>query len=274
MTQTNTLPTGSDIPSTQTDTWRIADGKIKRGSEKLGTEEHMPGNKVLGDVVRFGIQSGTGKEDGKPWKQLEVDLLTGNGKVRVKVNYNFQQDCWPTQGIGLAKYLASLNPTDCIVIEPSKSKEPNAHGSFTTFVNVDRWNKELARRELIDTEWEKMKFRDIVDDVFEALEEHALYKERVADSEESERDFVEQLLAQRNWVPLSEGDAWIKWVNKTANKEFSSLEDLDDDWFNWMRCQLDDLDECPVKVGAAKPKKPAPPSKPAVAETFDPFADD
>lgn len=262
------LPSGDEIPSSQTLTWRIADGHLKKGSEKLGTEEFCPGNKILGKVLRFGIQEGIGKEDGKPWKQLEVDLETRFGMERVKVNYNFQQDIWPTQGIGLAKYLTALAAGDIIVIEPKKSAKPNPHGSFTTFVDVDRFDVARGRRVGILTDYDGQKFADCADDIFVALGDHPLYKVRVSESEEGEREFLDQLLAEKGFTPIFGNEAkWIKWVNKTANEEFTSFDDLDEDWLNWVRTKVSDLDADPIL--AAKPGKPKPP-----VAGDDPFADD
>lgn len=282
-TATYQLPTGNDIPESGAQTWRIADGKIVKGSVNLGTFEEMPGNKVLGQVLRFGVQTGEDKQTGKTWKQLEVDLATGQGQLRVKVNYNGEQGVWPTQGVGLAKYLASLRVDDIIVIEARRSDEPNKYGKHTTFVNVERWNAQFNRREKIMTDWDGEKFANIVDDVFEALENHPNYKVRVPEEQKSELDFFIEELQKRQWGELP-ASSFLSWVNKTAETEFTELTDMDDDWWNWARLQIADLTECPWATAPAKKAPPKPPKSPSAKSApapeptddpaFDPFSDD
>lgn len=273
---TDNLPGANEVPASSIQPWRIASGKLLRGR---GEGEEHPQGRICGYVRRFAIEEGV-SDDGSPWKQLEVDLDTKEGFERIKVNYNSEQDMWPTQGVGLAKVLASIKSDWAIVIEPSLSKEPNKHGKHTTFVNVDRWNPALGRRELIQTEWDGMKFADIVDDVFEALGKHPLYKHRERTTNEdgtaTEISLLEAELSARGFTPFAGNEAkWLPVINaqlKENEYEEVTLDQInDDDVLNFLRCQLPTIETDPLKAPAKKilGGKEKPP-----ADKDDPFADE
>lgn len=270
------LPDAADVPASSITPWRIANGKFRRGR---GDGEEHPVGRMVGFVKRFAIEEGTG-DDGKVWKQLEVDLDTKEGFERVKVNYNTDQNMWPTQGIGLAKVLATIDGSFPVVIEPSLSREVNKHGKHTTFVNVDKFNMATGRRETIQTDWDGQKFRDIADEVFEVFAKNPLYKNRERETPESEK-------GEFNWfLEMIEAKGWPDWQGNEAayvealNTELLKAgngaiapEDMDEDYFNFARQAWDEAKDCPLHASKPAPKPKL--SKPAPApEEKDPFANE
>ena len=260
----STIPDENDVQGRSLSRWRIADGKFKRGRDKDGTLEERDPNKMVGQIVAFRVFEGSG--DKGPYEQLEVDIQCRHGMEYVKVNKNMDKGYWPTQGVGLAKFMCAVEEGKNYFIEPQLAKNTNSYGTRNTFVDVARLD-ENGRACALTTEWDGEKFADISDAVFDALHKHPLYKDREApkaESDKTERDWFLEMLEAKSW-PEYEGNeaAYVEALNSEllkADNGAIAVEDMDDDYFNFARQAWDAVNECPIgktepaKAEAATPK--------------------
>ena len=280
------IPSETDIPERNTSRWRIADGQFRRGREIEGTLVSREPNRIVGIVTGFRVFSGN-FDDGKPFTQLEVDVLTAEGMEYFKVNKNIKEGWWPTQGVGLAKYLTEIKEGRTYIFEPQLAAKKNSFGSQNTFMDVSLWNETTRKAEMIQTEYDGQKFKDIADDVFEKLESHPLYKEREqekAESEKTEKDWFLEMLEAKSW-PAYEGNeaAYVEALNTELLKAENgaiAVEDMDDDYFNFARQAWDQVNECPIgkaepaKAEVKKPGLKKPSATPISDGETNPFKDD
>jgi hypothetical protein len=229
---------------------------------------------MIGRVTAFRIFEGEAP-NGDPIKQLEVDLVTNQGLEYIKVNFNQMQRVWPTQGIALAKALTAITADDIVVIEPQRASKPNSFGSYNTFVNVDLWLADRGIRGTLQTDYDGQKFADIVDDVFDSLPDHPLYKDREqekAEDEKSDFDFFNDYCKQKGFPLYADDPAgWLKvfnkWVEEQSWDQIASIDPEDDaEYWEYFKGKVSECKTSPL--GAAKP---APKKGPAKADEYDPF---
>ena len=254
----STIPDENEVQGRSQSRWRIADGKFKRGRTQDDSLEERDPNKIVGQVTAFRVFEGSG--DKGPYEQLEVDVMTRSGMEYFKVNKNMDKGYWPTQGVGLAKYLNSVEPGQNYVFEPQLAKNPNSYGTKNTFVDMGRLDANNRACE-VQTDWDGMKFADISDEVFAALQKHPLYKDReaaVPEAEKGEREWFNEMLEAKGWPEYAGNEAaYVEALNSELLKAENgaiAVEDMDQDYFNFARQAWDDVKDCPLNANAEAPK--------------------
>lgn len=272
----STIPDENDVQGKNMSRWRIADGKFKKGREKDDSLETREPNKIVGVITAFRVFCGEG--DKGPYEQLEVDVQARHGMEYIKVSKNMDKGYWPTQGVGLAKFMCAVIPGRVYMIEPQLAAKDNSYGTRNTFVDVALWNEEKGRTEGVQTSWDGQKFSEISDAVFEALRQHPLYKDREAPKREDDKtefDWFLEMIEAKGWPDWQGNEvAYVEALNSELLKAGNGAiapEQMDEDYFNFARQAWDGLAECPLN---AKPSAPKGLMKPATKEGRDPFKDE
>jgi hypothetical protein len=308
MTQAPTNPAETQIPDPSNvqkgegiPTWRIANGKLMRGTEAKENIEEI--DIVLGKLLRIGFQEGRSK-DGEFYSHLEVDLETSGGIVRVKTNTSHagEQKIGVT-AISFAKALVMVPANDLIQIEAKLGTKPNKYNKFSTYANLSHvylddkknWRtKWVERYELdkdltLDQQWEILlsdlkrhpnwKVREMKRDDDEAGGGNG-GGEYLAPWDRAAYKAAEPALLQKGWPEFCHGtkDAWLKFASAAAKTAFTSVDDIPESFWTGLVAYLPQAKEVPDVLAAVK-VAPAPTPPPATGgfsfggDDYDPFTD-
>ncbi len=309
MTQAPTNPAETQIPSANDvqrgegiPTWRIASGKLLKGTEAKGNVEEI--DKVVGKLLRIGFQEGTSKE-GEYYSQLEIDLETTDGTVRVKTNTSHAgEEKIGVTAISFAKALVMVKANDVIQVEAQLAKKANKYGKYSTYANVShvflddkkQWRtKWVDKYELdkdldIDAQWEIL-LSDLKTHPSWSVREMAKREtegggEYLAPWDKPAYKAAEPALVKAGWPEFHHGtkDAWLAFVKRAA-PGVNTVEDIPDAMWGELVAALPNLKAVPAVLAAVKDapapaavqtRAPAPAGafKFAADDEYDPFADE
>ena len=229
------LPDADEVSTTRgIPSYRIANGALCQGSEKRGNLVTVA--KVLGRLVRIGIHEGTGRDDGVWYQQLEADIETNTGTIRVKAPLSNAGQTKPgVSANSFAEGLLDMAKGEVIVIEPGLSKKQNRFGSYTTYGNLfhydlaTRKTRPAARRDrnpdhTIEEQWEALAAE---------LREHPAYEERKTEEDATtHRALLSAECKAKGWpTPDENPSGYQELARKCFSDEFLELKDLtEDDW--------------------------------------------
>lgn len=294
----NDVQRGEGIP-----TWRIASGKLLRGTEAKGDLQEK--DKVVGKLLRIGFQEGR-SNDGEYYSHLEIDLETSAGTVRVKTNTSHAgEEKIGVTAISFAKALVMVKANDLIQVEAQLAKKANKYGKFSTYANVShvyqeggQWRTkwvdkyELDKDLTIDAQWEIL---------LSDLKTHPAWKVREMAKRDDEGHggggggeylapwdrpaykAAEPELRKKGWPEFHHGtkDAWLKFASAAAKTAFATVDDIPEGFWSGLVAYLPQAKEVPAVLAAVK-AAPAPAAAAAPAggsfdfaggDDYDPFAD-
>ncbi len=266
---------GEGIPS-----YRIASGKLLKGSEKAGNLEEL--EKIVGRLLRIGFQEGTNKE-GKYFSQLEADFQTSSGVIRVKTNTsNAGAFKVGVAALSFAKALVVVKPGDLIQVEAQLASKPNSHGNYSTYANLSnvtkdektgkwrtRWvdKYEIDKSFSMDEQW-KILLSD--------LEKHEAWQVREMGKSDGDDDghsgggnsggeylapwdraaykAAEPALVKAGWPEFHHGtkDAWLAFASAAAQQKFGSVDDIPEAFWSGLVAYLPQAKEVPAVLAAVK----------------------
>lgn len=316
MTETPTKPIDNEIPDANDvqrgegiPTWRIANGKLLRGSEAKENLEEV--DKVVGKLLRIGFQEGKSKE-GEYYSHLEADLQTKAGTVRVKVNTSYAGDFKVSvTAISFAKALIMVPANDLIQVEAQLSSKPSKKwNKYSTYANVSHvyqddkknWHTKWVDKYELDKDLSMEEQWDIL---LSDLKTHPNWKVREMGKRDDDEghsgggngDYLapwdkpaykaaEPALVRAGWPAFHHGtkDAWLAFVKRAA-PGVNTVDDIPDAMWGELVAALPNLKAVPAVLAAVKesaPQKAVQTRAPAPAGAFkfgaddeyDPFADE
>ena len=260
MNEAGNIPDESEVKaSTGRASWRIANGKICKGSEEEGTLDTR--EKIVGRLRRVGIHDGSFTRDNKTKRvyQLEADIETAKGMERVKASLcNLKGEDAPSGvAVGLLWGLLQFAKDELLVITASQGTKKNEFGSYSTFVNMFRLPEGKTEGVAIDRRPrnEGENFADVQNDLLKKIKQHPAFADRPAsDSDDDEGNATTHLsalgkeCAERGWpTPDQKPGAWLKMMagffKLPAPK--AALSEHDDHEWGEIRLAMKDLEKCP-----------------------------
>ncbi len=210
MNNTSTITIPASHEGSNYHYYRLADGVVKEGSATAGTLKTH--ESIDGYLERVGIHNHT-FDNGETIEALEAEILTQNG-YRAIVSTSLKS---LVASIGFAKGLSLAKKGDYIGICPVRSKEPNKHGKFLTFVNLKRFEFEReAWVRLEPSEPEGETLDDKLRNLLQGLKKHPLYSERKNGKDPWEK--LEDALLEKGWPSLYDAiDEYQQMLTKVAN---------------------------------------------------------
>lgn len=257
-TTSNAIPEEGDVRTPRMTAWRVASGKILRGSDKDGSLEER--EKIVGALRRVGIHFGA-KKDGTPFGQVEADIETTKGMERVKVDLTDLDG--HEKGSSASKSflwgLLQIGKDENCMLTAAQSKEPNKYGKHATYANwftlkqnpQGGWDTVMVPKQPRTEE-------DLDDAVLRLrgeLKSHPAYAERAAaESDDEAGNATTHLSAlckemkERGWpTPEEKPGPWLTMVSKyfkLASPKAALSEHSDDEWGE-VRQAMRDMTECP-----------------------------
>ena len=310
MTETINKPIDNEIPDANDvqrgegiPTYRVASGKLLRGSEKAGTLEEL--DKVVGRLIRLSFQEGKNKE-GEYFSQLEADLETSEGTVRVKTNTsNAGVFKVGVAALSFAKALVVVKAGDLIQVEAQLASKPNKYGNYSTYANVSnvtkdektgRWRTKWVDKYDIDKDLSMEAQWEIL---LSDLKRHASWQVREMGKRDGDDDghggggnnaeymapwdrpaykAAEPALVKAGWPEFHHGtkDAWLTFASAAAKQKFGTVDDIPEAFWGGLVAYLPQAKEVPAVLAAVK-AAPAPAAPVGGfnfgADDYDPFAD-
>lgn len=300
-TETPSIPSNINLPSSGVQTWRIANGKICRGSEKEGTlvEYQETGREpsiAVGVVTRFSIEKGEYLlKDGttKAYHQLEFELKTAEqDRVRFAVSLITQIGEYKPGGVAcsVAWGLLHVDPDKVIAIKAVQGQQKNQFGSYPTFVNFYKVINDKGDTEKMPVRArgeESLTYEQIFNELAEKLKGHPLYKERPKKfyTENSELKAVYDCCVEHGWPNPQNAEAeWLELMNGLYKKGFqenglkwplNSLEEFNETLWHKVRIKFfgpDGVASMPGVLAKAKERLGSEPSQENFVDDIDPFA--
>lgn len=262
---TSNIPDASDVKTPRMTAWRVASGKILRGSEKDGSLEER--EKIVGALRRVGIHFGT-KKDGTPFGQVEADIETTKGMERVKVDLTDLDG--KEKGSSASKSffwgLLQIGKDENCMLTAAQSKEPNKYGKHATYANwftlkqnaQGGWDtvmtpKQPRTEEDLDACVERLRGE---------LKAHPAYAERsVSEADDEHGNATTHLsalckeMSEKGWpTPEQNPGGWLGLCAKYFKEEKprAALSDYDDDAWGEIRLQMQKLEQCPQSIKPAE----------------------
>ncbi len=258
------IPSDDEVKaSSSRQSWRLANGKVCRGSEDSGSLETR--EKLTGKLRRIGIHDANYVRDGKDKRvyQIEADIETANGPERLKASLcNLKGEDQPSGvAIGLAWGLLQLAKDELMVVTATQGTKKNEFGSFPTFCNIFRLKPgsttavEVPRRARSEEPME-----DTLGKLLEELKTHPAYSDRpVSDSDDDEGGATTHLSAlckectEKGWPSPEQAPAvWLAKLGALLGKpNLSSLAQVSDDTWGEIRQKFAAMTACPSWLAPA-----------------------
>lgn len=258
---TNNIPDANDVKTPRMTAWRVASGKILRGSDKDGSLEEK--DKLVGALRRVGIHFGV-KKDGSAFGQVEADIETTKGMERVKVDLTDLDG--HEKGSSASKSflwgLLQIGKDENCMLTAAQSKEPNKYGKHATYANwftlkqnaQGGWDTVMVPKQPRTEE-------DLDDAVMRLrgeLKGHPAYAERAAqESDDDHGNATTHLsalckeMAEKGWpTPEQNPAGWLKMMGTYFKlpQPKAGLREHDDDEWGEIRQQLQNMDKCPTSI--------------------------
>lgn len=271
-------------PTGQREIWRIADGQLLTGSEREGTLRSR--EKVTGLLRRIGIHFGTTKDTGESYGQLEADVETADGVVRVKTGITEKGTGALKPSVAALTFaggLLDMARDELIIVTANAGTKVNKFGKTSTYANLYHLDgatlrtREAARRPRdprpMDEQWEALAAE---------LRTHPAYAERPARETDDEAGNPTTHLAdlcrtcaERGW-PTPE-QAPVEWLALAARAfkqaaPKAGLRDHDDHEWGRIHQAVLDLSALPAALAAAAARIGGPAQAPQATLAADAFA--
>jgi hypothetical protein len=241
-------------PTSDRATYRFSGGKIVMGREEDGTLSSL--EKIVGRLRRLSIHSGTGKQTGIPYSQLEVDIETSRGMVRLKASLtDMKGNSAPsTSALSFAEGLLELGKDELFIATARSSTKKNRFQSYSTYANLfhfDGKNSRATRRRPIDhavtmdQQWARLE---------EELKTHPAYAERpkteseTEDAPETELTLLIKDCIAKGWpTPEQQPGVWCQMFAKALSlpKVPASLAEWTEEQTKNVRLALESRKDCP-----------------------------
>ena len=274
------IPSDSDVatPTNSRSVWRVANGEICTGREEDGTLKTR--EKIVGLLHRIGVHEGHSKQNGTYFKQLEADIETAEGVVRLKASVSDIGGAMKpgVAAITFAEGLLELAKDELFIARAAQGTKKNKYGNYTSYTNLFHYNHETkqsapAKRtgafdatETMLDRWEALEAE---------LKAHPAYADRPASERDEDGVPASHLSAlvgecqERGWPhPEQCPPQWLGMMAKAFKTEArGKLTDYSDDQWGAIRLKFKELTEMPGFLRSALgPVVPVP-------DDFDPFAD-
>ena len=258
---TNNIPDASDVKIARMTAWRVASGKILRGSDKDGSLEEK--DKLVGALRRVGIHFGQ-KKDGSPFGQVEADIETTRGMERVKVDLTDLDG--KEKGSSASKSflwgLLQVGKDENVMLTAASSKEANKYGKFATYANWSTLKQNAAGGwDSVMTPKQPRTEEDLdacVARLRGELKAHAAYADRPsADTDDEHGNATTHLsalckeMSEKGWpTPEQNLAGWLKLAANYYKEKAprASISEYDDDAWGEIRQQMLALDKCPKSI--------------------------
>ena len=132
------IPSDSDVatPTNSRSVWRVANGEICTGREEDGTLKTR--EKIVGLLHRIGVHEGHSKQNGTYFKQLEADIETAEGVVRLKASVSDIGGAMKpgVAAITFAEGLLELAKDELFIARAAQGTKKNKYGNYTSYTNL------------------------------------------------------------------------------------------------------------------------------------------
>ena len=258
----NYIPDDSEVqtPINRRPTYRFSRGKICTGREEDGTLVELP--KIVGRIRRIGVHSGLTKETQIPYQQVEADIETSRGNVRIKASLSdktgkFQPS---TSALSFSEGLLELAKDELCVITAQASTKKNAYGTYSTYANAWHYDGKTSPRPTRRRPIDKSKTMDEQWHLLEAeLRSHPAFAERPASEKDEEAgpthfsEFCREC-TEKSWTtPEQNPQGWLVYLAKVAKEPAprASLASYTQDDWGTLRQALASRTEIPKSLADA-----------------------
>lgn len=251
---TEYIPDESEVTaSSGRQSWRIANGKICKGSEDEGTL--VTREKIVGRLRRVGIHEGEFTRDGKTKRvyQVEADIETAHGMERLKASLCDQKgkDAPSGVAVGLLWGLLQIGKDELMIVIASQGSKKNEFNSYPTFVNVftlpagAKQGVPIEKRKRIDGE----DFADVQQGLIDQIRSHPAYAERPAHETDDEQGNATTHLSAlckeceaKGWPTPEQAPAeWLAMMAAAmGGNPKASIKEIPDDIWGETRLKLQD----------------------------------
>lgn len=217
----------------------IASGAMSEW-QKGGDNLPVPDNVVVGYLERVNIYTNEVLNSEK----LEVEL-----KNPAEGTYIVGISTENSVGSGnLMDFILNCKEGDLISIRSNASKDKNKFGHYTTFINghvkvKGMWSEHKSVKP-DGVSWKEY----IADSLRDEFCKLPFFRARPGKEEEGEYHWFKQEVLAKGWLSVDGNeDAYLTWVNRSTNQNYTVLSDVEDDDWNELR-QL-------VKMAKKEPKE-------------------
>lgn len=297
MSEARVIPRAEDVPTPSGSrlTLRFANGKIVSGRAEIkpGTDARFPEgrpaenyrefDKIVGILRRVGLHEGVGKESNKPYGQIEADIETADGWVRLKADTTDTIGKFKVGSVTLSfmDALCDLEKDELVLFGARQGTKPNDYGNFYTYANGYHLSDDLIPTACERQERIEGGVSDRYNVLLATLKQTSAWADRPVSEEDAEGGSeaasgalvsLVNAIRIKGWPTFAEAnDAWLDFLAKVFpdGGRKKSISEYSDGDYAYLEKKVVGAVKAPPVIQAAIDLKKA-----AAIDECDPFADE